>query len=152
LFSASYYLDLAEFWRNRDKVLLPNEVKGLEEAEKQSGLFLGGTKLSELLLMSGSHQRIVVAQPTTSIYKKKPKIQFPIQTFAVVHEMRDKELGPKLDRVIRLGAVFLTTQFNLQLVEEDYKGVHVVTYKFPEDKELKGDDQDIRFGFSPSYA
>ena len=150
LSSTSYNLDLALFWKNRDKLLLPEELKNLEKVDKDSGKFLLGTKMSDLFLMSGAHQRIVVTNPTKSIYKKKPKT--PVQSFAVVHEMRNEEMGQKLDRVIRVGALLLTTQFSLDLVEEDYKDVHIVTYKFPEDKELKADQQDIRFGFSPSYA
>jgi hypothetical protein len=150
LSSTSYYLDLAEFWKNRKKVLLPKELENLEKVDKDSANFLDGIKMSELLLASGAHQRIVVTQPTSSIYKRKPKV--PVQSFAVVHEMRQPELGKKLDRVIRIGAVLVTLQVNVKLVEEDYKDVHIVTYRFSEEKDLPGDNQDIRFGFSPSYA
>jgi len=150
LSSTSYYLDLAEFWKNRAKVLMPNELKGLEDVDKQAGPFLAGVKIGDLLQMSGSHQRIVVTQPTTSLYQRKSKVT--VQSFALVHEMRDQEFAKKVDRVVRIGAVILTAQFNLELVEEDYKGVPIVTYKFPENKELKDDTLDIRFAFSPSYA
>lgn len=150
LSSTSYNLDLALAWKNRAKVLLPQELKNTEDLDVQSGKFLAGVKMSELLLMSGAHQRVVVTLPTTSVYKKKPKL--PIQSFAVVHEMGDPQLANKLDRIIRIGALALTTQFNLDLHEEKYKGVNIVSYRFVEDKPFKGDDQDIRFNFSPSYA
>src|SRR5262249_12183845 len=77
--STSYYLDLAELWQNRKKILKEKELETLEKFEKDSGRFMGGVKLGDLAMSAGAYQRLVVTQPTESAYKIKPTVV--IQSF-----------------------------------------------------------------------
>jgi hypothetical protein len=150
-FSSTYYLDLAKLWEQRDKIFSKEARKGLEAAEKNSGRFLGGIKLGTLLNQAGAHQRVIaVEQSKSSIYKRQPKQ--PVGAFAVIQEMRDPAFGRSMDTLIRAGALAASTQFRLKMVEEKYGDCTVVSYRFPEDRALKGDVNDIRFGFSPCYV
>lgn len=151
LFSTSYYLDPARIWEHRQTLLNEKQRADLEKFEKNSGRFLGGNKLGELLGWAGPHQRVVVAQPRSSVYKKKPNQNIP--AFAVVHDMRKPEESTRAaDRILRGAALLATTQFRLKLIEEDYKGIHLVSYRFPENREVAQDKENIRFAFSPTYA
>src|SRR3712207_6959561 len=51
-----------ELWKNRTRVLKDKELQELEKFEKNSGRFLGGVKLGDLLSKTGSHQRFVITQ------------------------------------------------------------------------------------------
>ncbi len=147
--SVSYYLDLAELWKNRN--LLPqDQLAGLESASKKSGRFLAGAKIGNLMKWSGSHQRIVVAQRTKSVYKEK-KPQQDIPAFAFVHEIRDDSFYKSMDRIFRTTAIFGAAALNLKLVEKDIGDVHLVSYRFPEDRNVPNDKQNLRYNFSPTY-
>ncbi len=150
LFSTSYYLDLAEFWKNRKEVLPKQALKGFADLEKNSGRFLGGTKIGQLMEWSGSHQRFVMAEQTRSVYKKK-KSAFNIPSFALVHEMRDEAFAKASNRILRTVALFGAGGFDLKMDKIKRHGVTIVSYRFPEDKEIKGDKQNIRYSFSPSF-
>jgi hypothetical protein len=147
LVSASYYLDLANLWNRRAKLFKPNELKGIEELEKKSGLFLGGVKLSKLIQQTGPHQRIVVAAQTKAVYKVAPGLRLP--AFALVLEMRDPEFARTAEAVLRAAALVGTFQFNLSLVEEKHGTHTIVGYRFPEDGKLAADVANIRFNFTP---
>jgi hypothetical protein len=150
--SASYYLDLGRFWEERHKVLNKEAVKALEGFEKNSGRFLGGIKLGKLLGQAGAHQRIVVAtQPEGStVYKTRPKQA--VTSFALVQEMRDPAFAKSMNTILRTVALLGAAQFNLKLVEEKHQGCNIVSYRFPEDRELKGDAVGVRFNFTPSFV
>jgi hypothetical protein len=147
VFSASYYLDLDKLWERRKKLLKGPELKGLEDLDKKSGLFLGGVKLSKLVQQAGPHQRIVVAQQTKTGYKIVPSVRFPAA--AVVLEMRDPELARTAETVARAAGLLASFQFDLKLVEEMHGKHQIVGYRFPEDKNVPGDDGNLRFNASP---
>jgi hypothetical protein len=150
--STSHYLDLGRLWDQRDKVLSKEALKGLESFEKNSGRFLGGIKLGKLLKQAGAHQRFVQAnQPDgSSVYKKRPKQ--PISSFALVQEMRDPAFAKSMNSILRTVAILGAFQFNLKLAEEKYQGCNLVTYRFPEDKELKNDPTGLRYSFTPTFT
>jgi hypothetical protein len=145
--SASYYLDLATLWERRAKLLKPQELKGLEALDKQSGLFLGGVKLGKLLQQTGPHQRVVVTEPRKSGYTIVPGLR--IASFAVVLEMRDPDFARTAETVLRTAALVGNFQFNLKLVEERHGEHTIVGYRFPEDGKVPFDQDNIRFNFSP---
>jgi hypothetical protein len=147
LFSTSYYLDLANLWNGRTKLLKPNEVKELENLEKKSGLFLGGVRLSKLLQQLGPHQRVVVAHQNKLAYKTAPAQRIP--AFAFVLEMRDPAFARTAESLLRTAALLGTFKFDLKLVEEKHGEFNVVGYRFPEDAKVPGDDGNIRFNFTP---
>jgi hypothetical protein len=149
LASTSYYLDAGAFWDNRAKLLNEQQLMGLEQFDENSGRFLGGTRLSTLLKQAGVHQRIVVAQPTTSSYKKVPTTKIP--AFAIVVEMREPAFAQNMEAVLRAAGLLASTQASLKMKQEKQGDVTIVSYLFPEVQ--KGPiANDIVFNFSPSFA
>jgi hypothetical protein len=151
LYSESFYLDPAPFWTDRTKLFSEQTVKGIEEADKNSGRFLSGLQISKLLTEAGPYHRVVVVDQAGAGYKTTPKTHLP--AFAVVTEMRDPEnFGRHLETVLRGAALLATTQVNLKMDDETYKDCTITTYRFPEDAPLKNDVNDIRFNFTPSFT
>ena len=150
--SISYFLDLGEFWVHRDKIFNKKQLEGLEKFEKQSGKFLGGVKLGQLLQQLGNHQRVVFATPSEPPYKFKPATKIP--AFAVVLDMRDPAFGKSMNFLLRAAALLGTfaSKSGLKMVEEEHAGHKLVAYYFPEDKEFEGDPNGIRFNFAPCFV
>jgi hypothetical protein len=153
-FSTTYYLDLGRFWKNRDQVLTPEVLKQLEKFEKNSGRFLGGVKLGTLLSQAGAYQRFVqTVQKGSTVYKRKPKQPLG-GAFALVQEMRDPAFAKSMDTILRSAALFasLATPFSVRMVEEQHHGCKIVSYRFPEDRQVPADVNDVRFNFTPSFV
>ena len=147
LLSASYYLDLANLWKQREKLLKPPELKVVEQLDKNSGIFLGGIKLGKLIQQTGPHQRLVVAHQAKPGYKIVPAQRFPAVAFVL--EMSDPEFARTAESVLRAAALFGTFQFSLKLVEETRGGHKIVGYRFPEDGKFPKDVGNLRFNASP---
>ncbi|HTU17028.1 MAG TPA: hypothetical protein VMG10_03130 [Gemmataceae bacterium] len=151
LYSESSYFNLANIWTERATLFTEKQVRQLEGFEKKSAPFLIGTKLSKLLMQAGPYYRFVAAHQTKVGYKTTPKISIP--AFALVWELREPEaFGKSMEAVLRGAALLGGAQVNLQLVEEKYKDCKLVGYRFPEDKSLKGDINDLRFNFTPCFT
>jgi hypothetical protein len=151
LYSASYYLDASKFWEHRGQLLNAQQVKGLEEFDKTSGLYLAGNRLSELLTQAGPHQRIVVAHQDRPGYQVQPGQ--PLPAFALVLSMREPDrFGRAMEAVLRAAALLAGNQAKLRLAEEKFQGVTLVGYRFPEDVPLPADTTRLRFNFSPCFA
>ena len=151
IYSHSFYLDLAAFWEHKGKYLNEQQVKDLEEFDKNSGRFLAGARLSQLFAQAGAYHRLVVAAQSKPGYKTAPKIALP--AFAYVVEMREPDAFAKsMDTVLRGAALLVGTPFKLKLVEEKHGGRTIVGYRFPEDVPLKQDENDLRFNFSPCFV
>src|SRR5207302_1851514 len=113
--------------------------------------FLSGLQLSKLLMEAGPYHRVVVVDQASAGYKTTPKTHLP--AFGVVTEMRDPDaLSRNLETVLRGAALLARTQVKVKMVEETYKDCEITSYRFPEDEPLKGDTNDIRFNFTPSFA
>jgi hypothetical protein len=152
VFSQSFYLDLGKMWEDRDKIFNAQQAKALTQADKTATPFLSGAQLSKLFTQAGPYHRIVVANQFKYGYKNAPKI--PIPHFAVVSELREpeafmKSIEPTLRGAALLGAF---SQARLKLAESTYAGCKIVGYRFPEDRPLRGDVNDIRFAFSPCFT
>jgi len=152
LYSDTNYFDLARIWEDREKLFNKEAVKALEEFDKNTGRVpLPGLQISKLLTTAGAYHRTVVANQPKAGYSIQPKTSIP--AFALVFEMRDQQAFSKTMETVLRGAAFLAgNQASLKLVEETYKGVKVVGYRFPEDKPLRQDTTDVRFNFSPCFA
>ncbi len=152
LYSDTNYFDLARIWADREKLFKKEAVKALEDFEKNTGRIpLPGLQINKLLTAAGTYHRTVVANQPKAGYSIQPKTSIP--AFAFVFEMRDEKTFSKTMETVLRGAAFLAgNQASLKLVEETYKGVKVVGYRFPEDKPLRQDVNDIRFNFSPCFA
>src|SRR5665213_2038445 len=77
LYSESFYLDPAPIWADRTKLFSAQQVKSLEEADKNSGKFLSGLQLNKLLTEAGPYHRFVAAEQATAGYKITPKQHIP---------------------------------------------------------------------------
>jgi hypothetical protein len=151
MYSTSYFMDLAKLWENRAKLLNEQQLKGLEEFDKKSGLFTAGTRISKLLTEAGPYQRVVVAHQAKTGYKTAPGQYIP--AFAVVLEMREPEsFSKRAEPILRGAALLATTQMPLKSVEEKHGERRIVGYRFSEDGKFKGDVNNLRFNFSPCFV
>ncbi len=151
LYSQSFYLDLAAFWKDRDKLFPAKIAEAISNSDKNSGRFLGGAKISTLLTSTAPYHRVVAVSQPTGVYKRKPKQVQP--AFAVVTELRDPgKFARSMDTLLRAGALLATTQLKMQMHEEKHKGVDVVGWRFDEKAKVKQGPDDVRFNFSPCYA
>jgi hypothetical protein len=151
LYSASFFMDLAKFWENRANLLTEQALKKLEEFDKNSGRFLAGTRMSQLLTEAGPYQRIVVAHQAKSSYQTTPGQYIP--AFAFILEMREPEsFSKRAETVLRGAALLATTQVPVQLVEEKHGERQIISYRFPEDRKIKADVNNVRFNFSPCFV
>ena len=137
IFSHSFYLDLATFWKDRTKIMTAENAKDFENAIKQAGRFLPGSSFEKLFLQSGTHHRIVAANAPRPDYKIEPGTRLP--AFAFVTSMREPAFGRSLEILVRGVAAFAGTQ-------------KIATKIFPEDGAFPGDDQNLRFNFMPTVA
>lgn len=150
LSSTSYFLDLGKFWEQRQKILTPEQAKTINKFEEQTGKYLKGIGLGALLQQAGKYHRVVVAVADKSPYKIKPTTE--TGSFAVVLDMRDPAFGKSMGKVLRGAALVAGFQYGLRLVEEKHGPHTLVTYYFPEKGKFAGDDNNIRFNFSPCFA
>ena len=110
LYSSSYFMDLGKLWENRAKLLNAEQLKKLEEFDKNSGRFLAGTRMSRLLTEAGPYQRIVVATRRRAGYRTKP-VQY-IPAFALVLEMREPEsFSKRAETILRGAALWLRRRY-----------------------------------------
>ena len=151
LYSESGYFDLANIWKERKSLFNEKQVKGLEDIDKKSAPFLIGAKLSKLLTQAGPYYRFVAAHQTKNGYKTTPKISIP--SFALVWELRQpEEFGKSIETILRGAALLGGFQVNLKLVQEKYHDCKLIGYRFPEDQPIKGDENDLRFNFTPCFT
>ena len=151
LYSESFYMDPAPFWNDRAKLFSDQQIKAMEETDKNSGRFLSGLQLSKLLTQAGPYHRVVVAEQESAGYRVTPKQHIP--AFGVVTEMRDPEtFGRNLETILRGAALFATTQVKMKMGEETYKDCEITTYRFVEDAPYKADVNDLRFNFTPTFT
>lgn len=149
--SQSMYQDLAYLWKNRDRLITGDDRKNFEEAEKQiSKILPGSVKLGEFIQMWGPYHRLVVVNHDTRPYKKQPGLMLP--AIGYVATMRDKKFGSTADIIGRSAGIVGSLQFGLKLIEHDVDGITLVSYRFPENKDLPDDPDGIRFNFEPCFA
>jgi hypothetical protein len=150
LVSSSFYLDVGKFWEDRARLYPPDQVKALEEFDKNSAAALTGTRFSKLITSAGPYHRFVAVQPEKPGYGITPKTAIP--AFAFVVEQRDPDVFAKtLETLIRAGALAGSAQAGLKLKEETHGDIKITAYRFDEKFPLKADVQDIRFNFSPCF-
>ncbi|MHB1426192.1 MAG: hypothetical protein ACYC3I_23760 [Gemmataceae bacterium] len=151
LYSESGYFDIANIWKERATLFNEKQTRALEKFNKQSAPFLLGAKLSKLLTQTGPYYRFVAAHQSKTDYKTTPKISIP--AFALVWELRQpEEFGKSIEPILRGVALLGGFEVHLQIVEEQYKGCKLIGYRFPEDKPLKGDINDLRYNFTPCFT
>lgn len=154
LFSTSYFFDLSKIWEHRATLLNAQQREFLDAIEKQAGKQQKqafDTGIKQLLSQIGTYQRIVVAAQGQPEYSKEPAQRLPAGAFVL--ELRDpKSFRQVIEVQLRTAALFLTTQFRLQLKEEKIGEHLLVGYRFDEKAALTGDVNNLRFNFSPCFA
>ncbi len=151
LYSVSYYLDLGCFWKQRAVLLPPDQLKQAEAFDKTSKGFLYGTAFSQLLELSGTHQRFVVVKQQDRGYSfKSPSYQ---PAYALVLEPRDAEAFEKaLDGPLG-GLSFLAgIKAPLTKFEEEHGHAKISGYRFIENDANKSLDDGVLFNFTPCRA
>jgi hypothetical protein len=150
-FSVSYFLDLGKAYANRTKFLSKGGQKGLQELEKNAGVF-GAAKLAEILNLAGPHQRVIGTKQEGASVNKGTKQT--LDAFALVQEMREPAFAKALDGVLRAAGLFATLKFKYKRVEEKCGEHLLVSYRAPDDfKEKKAKANEVIFGLpSPSYG
>jgi hypothetical protein len=124
----------------------------MEEADRNTGKIpLNGVRLSKILSEAGSYHRVVVANQAKLPYEKKPQQELP--AFAIVTEMRNPD-GFYRSAEIGLRGLALSQSgtYKIKLVDEKYKEVPIVCYRFAEDKAVPEDVTDVRFNFTPCFC
>jgi hypothetical protein len=151
LYSAAIYMDFAKFWELRTKLFNDKQVKNLEQADKQTAVYLAGSPVSKILGQAGAHHRIVVTHRSKPSYRVNPGQHLP--SFAFVFEQRDVEgFSKRMEANLRAAALLASTQVKLKPVEEKHGDVRIVGYRFPEDGQFPLDAENIRFNFTPCFA
>ncbi len=151
LFSSSNYYDIAEFWKQRQKLFTDKQNKIFEDFDQKSKAVLAGAPFSKFVEEAGPYHRFVVVHQSASGYTKKSQQYTP--GFGLVIEMRDPEaFGKRMEATLRAGALLASTQVSLKSADEMRAGHKIIGYRFPEDGTLKIDTQNIRFNFSPCFA
>ncbi len=150
LYSTSYYLDAAKLWQDRAKLMNDKAVKGMEDFDKRSALFLAGNKFNELITQAGPHQRFVAVHQEKRGYKTIPGQRFP--AFAFVVDTRKPEFGKSMETILRGAAFFAGTQVKMKLIEEKHGDVKVVGYRFVEDPKDPPKAGDVIYNFSPAFV
>ncbi len=151
LYSVSYYLDLGWFWKQRAVLLPPDQLKQIEAFDKTSKGFLYGTAFSQLLDLSGTHQRFVVVKQQDRGYKFKAPDYQP--AYALVLEPRDAEAFEKaLDGPLG-GLSFLAgLKAPMTKFEEEHGHSKISGYRFIENDGNKSLDDGVLFNFTPCRA
>lgn len=151
VYSTSSYTDLGKFWENREKLFNAQQVKALEDADKNTAKLPIRVQISKVLTEVGPHQRFVVAHQPKFGYKITPDQKLP--AFGLVVDMREPEKFSKMmEGIIRAGALLGAAQFKLQLVEEKVGDLTLVGYRFPEDVKQVPMENTLVYNFSPCFV
>ncbi|HEV3203054.1 MAG TPA: hypothetical protein VGY77_01665 [Gemmataceae bacterium] len=132
LLSTSYYADLGKIWECRHKLFNTDQAKAFEDIDKKSGAFLLGNPVNKLLTQVGTHQRFVVVMDGTPGAINSPEQIFSKLAFGITVDMRDPGFARAVETLVRAGGLLFRTQVKLTLVEEKYKDVTILGFRFPE--------------------
>jgi hypothetical protein len=149
-YSQSFTLDLATFWREREKFVNAQQLPDLEKFNTEVSKLISGPSFGKLLEMSGPYHRFVVLSKSELPYKTLPSTVLP--PMALVSAFRDPKFAKPVTAALRGGAFAASLATGMTLSEETFEGVKIVSYKFPENRELPGDADNLRYNFMPSFA
>jgi hypothetical protein len=151
LYSSSFHLDLGKLWTDRAKLFLKDQVKGFEDANKNSLLVFGGVRLEKVLEATAPYLRIVVVNAPKTPYGRQPTTYYP--SFAFVPELKDPErFASAVGTALRFAALTQTGALGMKSVETKHAGHTIAGYRFDEKAEVKGDTDGVRFNFEPCFV
>lgn len=148
--SLSFCLDWAQLWRERSFLFPVDQLKVLEEFDKNSGRFLFGTRLGQLLEMLGRRHRLVIAY-TEPAYKRRPPNRLP--GFALALELREPEAFARaIEAPLRTVGLLGSFGVDMQLIEEQVDGERLIAYRFEENDKNQAIGDGVLFHFTPCFA
>lgn len=151
--SQTAYLDPSKFWEYRSKLFNEQQVKTFEDADKKSGAFLLGNRISKLLTQAGPHQRFVIVNPVEPAHAQSPAELFGALRYGLVGDTRDPGFARSLEILMRGAGLLARTQVKLNLVEEKYHDVTMLGFRFPEQNPPNPAIRNaIRYAPTPSFA
>jgi hypothetical protein len=149
LYGLSFAFDFASIWNHRGKLFNPQQLKGLEQADKSTAI--AGAKLSTLLTNAGAAHRFVIVEQPKAGYRKQPATLIP--AFAFVAGLRDGDkFAPAMDAVLRTGGLFLSNQLKMVRKEETVGDLTIAGYRFSEKEPVDNDRGGFRYNFSPCWV
>ena len=147
--STSYYLDLGTFWSNRHKILTKEQAKTIDAFEAQTSKYLKSVGLGTLLQQAGKYQRVVVAIPENRRTKPKPPLKpAPSRSSWTCAIPR---FAKSMSTVLRGAALIGSFKFGLKMVDEKYKDHTLVTYYFPENRQVRRRRQQHPLQLQPMF-
>jgi hypothetical protein len=135
--STSYYADVGKFWECRTKLFNADQTKTFEDFDKRSRPFLLGNPISRLMTQAGPHQRFVVVCDGKPGETKSLEQIFSKLAFGLTVDMRDPAFARSVETLVRGAGLIARTQIKLTLVEEKYKDVTILGFRFPEKNDAK---------------
>lgn len=154
LYSTSIYLDFAKFWDARKELFNEQQVKALENADKQAAPFLLGNRLSKLLTEAGPHVRFVLVHEPRA-YKGPPggpaALEIPLG-YAIAVDMRKPSFGKSVEAILRSLLLLAGTQTKVKMVEEKRGDVMIVSYHQPDPAARRRPNNPLAAFESPSFA
>ncbi|GEM_PF-4463594 len=156
ILSLTIYRDLAQWWKQRERLFRPEALGAFDEAEGNLGLLLGRVDLEEDLLQHlGPRIRVVVAR-TAFPPKQTPQLKLPAA--AVIFSLRDPQVG----QALLVGYQRLVSLINITGVQQDiqplllgsqtYRGVPCYVARFVVPSDAKLPRETLYYNFSPSAA
>jgi hypothetical protein len=151
LYSQSFHLDIGYGWANRAKLVNEQNLKDIDEGEKQiSKVLPGSVSFGKLLELWGPYHRFVVVNHDNLPYKTTPTDRYP--AFGYVATMRDKQFASSAESLIRAGGLIASLQLGMKSAEQEHNGIKIFGYRFSETKPLPDDPENARFNFEPCFA
>jgi hypothetical protein len=150
LYTHSFYLDLGALFTHRDDILAKGVAESFDKGVKEASRITIGTTLEKMVTSVGPHHRVVFTQPAKLDYKVEPQQPFP--SVAHIVDLRDPAVKKSLESAYRAIGFVLSNQVTMKLLEQEHKGISILTYRFPEDGKYVEDPTKTRFNFQPSVA
>lgn len=151
ILSHSFYLDLHEFWQQRDKMFDEGQLKALDNANKVAAPFLLTTHFGDLINAMGARHRLVATTQFATGYKTEPLFRLPSMAF--VGEMKDPEAFiQRAEPPLRSFGFVAALNVKMSFVEEKHGPYKIIGYRFAEDQKNKEFANSILFNFSPCFV
>jgi hypothetical protein len=154
LYSTSFYLDIPKFWEKRAALLPSDQLKDIENFEKDSGRFLFGNRVGQLLSEMGARHRVVVARQYETGYSSVPDQRIP--AFALVMQVRDPDKFAKMSEPpLRAAGLLAGFAVKMKFFEEKHAEAKIIGYRFAEEQKKDGVDIALAkflLNYSPSFV
>ncbi len=154
LYSTSFYLDIGKFWEKRAQLLPADQLKEFEKFEKDSGRFLFGNRLGDILTQMGARHRLVVARQYETGYSSVPDQRIPAFAFVMEAKEADK-FARMIEAPLRTAGLLAGFAVKMKLIEETHADAKIIGYRFAEEQKKEGIDiplGKVLLNYSPCFV